>query len=526
MQSVTAAGPARLRPVFFDLRNPQQQLFEKLHHTRRLAFMPDQFTTPQWVKDAVFYQIFPDRFARSKKAASLVNLEPWDTPPTLNGFKGGDLAGVQERLDYLQDLGVTALYFNPIFQSTANHRYHTYDYLHVDPLLGGDKAFKKLLKEAHRRGLRIILDGVFNHASRGFFQFNHVLENGANSPYLDWFDVKGFPLNAYSGKPNYRCWNGLAALPEFNTKNPQVRKFIFGVARYWIEQGVDGWRLDVPDSIDDDSFWQEFRQVVKSANPQAYLVGEIVTEAKRWLKGDQFDGVMNYQFAQACLGFFGGKRIDRKVEAKMMGLPPTPVLDAAAFAQRAEQLLNIYPYEAALAQLNLLDSHDMPRFLSLAGGDRDSQRLAALFQMTYPGAPCIYYGDEIGMSSGVSRQVESTRGAFPWQNEKGWDFDLRKYYQDLIAIRKLHPALRTGDFVTLYAEGDVLAFMRRSEDERFAIVINNGDTSIPIDIPGECCFPDGAYLASQIGCQSAKMVNGRITRLALEPRSGIILGRA
>ena len=486
--------------------------------------MIDQFVTPQWVKDAIFYQIFPDRFARSKKGPNLKGLEGWETAPTMNGFKGGDLTGVLERLDYLQDLGITAIYFNPIFQSTANHRYHTHDYYHVDPLLGGDKAFKKLLKEAHRRGLRIVLDGVFNHASRGFFQFNHILENGTSSPYLDWFDVKGFPMNAYGGRPNYRSWNGLAALPEFNTKNPQVREFIFGVARYWIEQGIDGWRLDVPNSINDDSFWQEFRQVVKSANPQAYLVGEISTEAQRWLRGDQFDGVMNYQFTQACLGFFGGKRIDRRVEERMMGLPPTPLMDAAAFAHRAEQLLNLYPYEASLAQLNLLDSHDMPRFLSLVGGDKESLHLAALFQMTYPGAPCVYYGDEIGLSSGDSRRPEAARAAFPWQDQHSWDYDLRKYYQDLMAIRKLHPAMRSGDFVTLYAEGDVLAYMRRSEDERFAIVINNGDTSYNLDIPAECCFPEGAYLSSQIGCQEARMVNGRITRLSLEPRAGIILG--
>ena len=487
--------------------------------------MTDHFETPQWVKDAVFYQIFPDRFARSKKAAQLANLEEWNSPPTLNGFKGGDLGGVLEKLDYLQDLGITALYFNPIFQSTANHRYHTFDYFHIDPLLGGDKVFKKLLRESHRRGIRIVLDGVFNHASRGFFPFNHILENGTSSPYLDWFDIKDFPLNAYAGRPNYRSWNGLAALPEFNTRNPQVREFIFGVARFWIEQGIDGWRLDVPNSIDDDSFWQEFRQVVKSTNPDAYLVGEISTEAQRWLRGDQFDGVMNYQFAQACLGFFGGKRINRKVEERVMGLPPTQVLDSAAFAQRAEQLLNLYPYEASMAQLNLLDSHDMPRFLSLAGEDKDSLRLAALFQMTYPGAPCIYYGDEIGMTSGPTRKVEAARASFPWHDQPGWDYDLRKYYQDLIVIRKLHPALRSGDFVTLYAEGQVLAYMRRSEEERFAIVINNGDTSYSLDIPAECCFPDGAYLSSQIGCQDAKMVNGRITRLALEPRSGIILGR-
>ena len=220
------------------------------------------------------------------------------------------MRGVLEHLDYLEDLGITAIYFNPIFQSACNHRYHTHDYYRVDPLLGGDEALRQLLDAAHARGIRIVLDGVFNHASRGFFQFNHILEVGAKSPYIDWFDVKGFPLNAYEGIPNYRCWVNLAALPEFNTRNPQVREFIFNVARYWIEQGIDGWRLDVPFCIDDDSFWQEFRQVVKTANPEAYIVGEVPWEAKRWLQGDQFDAVMNYLFTLACVGFFAGEKGD------------------------------------------------------------------------------------------------------------------------------------------------------------------------------------------------------------------------
>jgi cyclomaltodextrinase len=229
----------------------------------------NEFSTPSWVKNALFYQIFPDRFASSSKVIKPGNLEPWEAPPTRQGFKGGDLLGVLEHLDYLEDLGITALYFNPVFQSASNHRYHTHDYYQVDPLLGGNEALRQLLDAAHSHGIRIVLDGVFNHASRGFFQFNHILEVGEKSPYINWFDIKGFPLNAYNGKPNYRCWANLADLPEFNTANPQVREFIFGVARYWLEQGIDGWRLDVPFCIDDDSFWKEFRQVVKSTNPEA-----------------------------------------------------------------------------------------------------------------------------------------------------------------------------------------------------------------------------------------------------------------
>ncbi|MCJ7694534.1 MAG: glycoside hydrolase family 13 protein, partial [Anaerolineaceae bacterium] len=268
--------------------------------------MPLINSTPDWVKNAIFYQIFPDRFASSESVIKPDNLEPWDSAPTIYGFKGGDLLGVAEKLDYLQDLGINAIYFNPIFQSASNHRYHTHDYYLIDPLLGGRQAFDILLKEAHKRNIRIVLDGVFNHASRGFFQFNHILECGKSSPYLHWFDVKGYPLNAYEGQPNYRCWWNAPALPEFNTDNPQVREYLFDIARYWIDQGVDGWRLDVPFDIDDDDFWRKFREVVKSSNPEAYIVGEIPSEAQRWMQGDMFDAVMNYQFTLACISFFGG----------------------------------------------------------------------------------------------------------------------------------------------------------------------------------------------------------------------------
>jgi len=286
-------------------------------------------TTPEWVKDAVFYQIFPDRFAISTRVSKPSNLEAWDTPPTVFGFKGGDLLGAAEKLDYLQDLGITAIYFTPVFTSTANHRYHTFDYFSVDPILGGNAALRRLLDQAHARNIRVVLDGVFNHASRGFYQFNHALENGAASPYLDWFYFNdewlkaGRPLDAYprkhfkgyGGKASleqlgYRAWWDLPALPKLNTNTPAVREFIFDVAKFWIDFGIDGWRLDVPGEIDDDSFWSEFRRRVKGANPEVYIVGEVWEAARRWLQGDQFDAVMNYLFTKAVLGYFVGEEMD------------------------------------------------------------------------------------------------------------------------------------------------------------------------------------------------------------------------
>ncbi|MEW5989452.1 MAG: alpha-amylase family glycosyl hydrolase, partial [Chloroflexota bacterium] len=194
--------------------------------------------TPDWVKDAVFYQIFPDRFARSEQVVKPNNLVAWDAPPPAEGYQGGDLLGVVEHLDYLADLGITALYLNPIFQSACNHRYHTHDYEKVDPLLGGNAALRTLVTEAHKRNIRIVLDGVFNHASRGFFQFNDILENGRHSAWLDWFIVEKWPLHPYDSRrpANYVGWVGLRALPKFNTDNPQVREFIMQIAEFWLRE--------------------------------------------------------------------------------------------------------------------------------------------------------------------------------------------------------------------------------------------------------------------------------------------------
>ncbi|HEY5271183.1 MAG TPA: alpha-amylase family glycosyl hydrolase, partial [Anaerolineales bacterium] len=217
---------------------------------------------PYWVQDAIFYQIFPDRFANGDPTNDPPNLQKWGSTPTVWGFQGGDLRGIIQHFDYLLDLGITAIYLNPIFAATSTHRYNTSDYYQIDPKLGTLADFRALLDTAHRNDVRLVLDGVFNHVGRGFFAFVDVLENGENSPYKGWFHIKDFPLDAYDGgqPENYLGWWNHKDLPKLNTSNKQVRKYIFDVARYWIEQGIDGWRLDVPNEIDDDGFWAEFRR--------------------------------------------------------------------------------------------------------------------------------------------------------------------------------------------------------------------------------------------------------------------------
>ena len=486
-----------------------------------------KITTPDWVKDAIFYQIFPDRFAKGMLEFMPANLQPWGAVPTPHGFQGGNLAGVMEKLDYLVDLGANAIYFNPIFSSASNHRYHTYDYYRIDPLLGSNKNFRQLLDAAHERGIRVILDGVFNHASRGFFQFNHILECGPESPYIDWFHIKSYPLYAYheSRKPNYKAWWGLRELPKFNTDNPEVRRFIFDVAKYWIDFGIDGWRLDVPGEIDDDEFWREFRQIVKDANPEAYIVGEIWVDeikktAKRWLQGDQFDAIMNYGFRSACIKFFIGDQIEESLLSRRPHAPTEP-LDAESFAGQIETLLGNYSPEIVYAQYNLLESHDTARYLSIAKNDKRLLKLAVTFQMTYPGAPAIYYGSEIGLQGGHDPDC---RRAMSW-NQSQWDTEILDHYKKLISIRKSHPSLRRGDYKALYASASdgIYAFIRCLDNDKLVIILNNSGKKHVVNVPTGDYFSDGAELKCLLSRSLFKVKGKRLHGPALLPRSGLIL---
>jgi neopullulanase len=461
--------------------DPEESAVEAL--PKPLGTLPAVSLTPDWVKDAVFYQIFPDRFAKSDRVHKPANLEPWDSRPTPHGYKGGDLRGVIDKLDHIQSLGANAIYFCPIFQSGANHRYHTHDYYRVDPMLGGNPALVDLVEAAHARGIKVVLDGVFNHASRGFFQFHDILENGAQSAYLDWFHVKGYPLRAYESKgpPNYDAWWGYPALPKFNTETQAVREYLWEVGEYWIAQGVDGWRLDVPNEIDDDAFWQEFRRRVKGANPDAYIVGEIWGDATRWLRGDQFDAVMNYPFTRLALGFCGARTLQASV-IKDTGYSDMHPVGAETLAGSAEELLRAHPWEITLAQLNLLGSHDTPRVITVVK-DVQAVKLATALQMTFPGAPCVYYGDEIGLEG--HRDPDCRRG-MPWL-ETEWNKELLAYNKTWIRLRHELPALRRGAYRTVHASGMTYAFERLFDAQRVVVVIN-ADLN-----PSSVTLPAGAY---------------------------------
>lgn len=464
---------------------------------------------PGWVADSVFYQVFPDRFARSGAATELPRMQHWDAPPTHFGFKGGDLIGVAERLDWIEQLGCNALYLNPIFQSGSNHRYHTHDYYRVDPLLGGDESFDRLLSECRRRGIRVVLDGVFNHVGRGFYHFNHILEMGEESPFIDWFHIRGFPLRAYDqreGPAQYEAWWGMPALPKLDTQNPEVREYLMRVGEYWMDRGADGWRLDVPQEIATEGFWEEFRRRVRSRNPEAYLVGEIWDDASWWTaSGERFDGTMNYLLCGHNVSFAGRHRIDREQAARLQYR--VEELDAAGYAASVQGLIDTYPAHVLRSHMNLLGSHDTARILTVMGGDVASVRLAALLTFTFPGAPCIYYGDEIGMVGGPDPDC---RGSFPWKRRSTWNEDILAAFTSLAHLRRRSPALRRGSYEVIHAPPGqhLYAFLREHQAEGLLIAVNPADSAAQADLalpasqhPGRLLWGSGAAEHHQDGIE-------------------------
>ena len=424
-------------------------------------------------------------------------------------------------MDYLQELGVNALYLNPVFSSASNHRYHTYDYMQVDPLLGGDAALRELLDAAHARDMHVVLDGVFNHASRGFWAFHHILECGGNSPYIDWFTVHDWPLRPYehdADRPaNYDAWWNQPALPKFNIQNPGVRRYLLDVARHWIDFGADGWRLDVPEEIDDAAFWHAFRETVKAGNPDAYIVGEIWHEAKNWLQGDRFDAVMNYVFSRLALGFFAADTLNTEYKPGGYSLV---TLDARDLAAGVHHMYSIYSWEVAQAQMNLLGSHDTARTLWIVNGDESAVRLCTLFQMTMPGAPCVYYGDEIGLTGAND---PFCRGAYPWHDESQQNRPLLDFYRRAIALRNNHAVLRTGGFEVVYAEHDVFGFRRSLAQQTALVLFNRGDAATQVDVDLSKAGEEGRHYVGAWNGDSRQVTLGKLNRITVPARDAVVL---
>ncbi|WP_277678313.1 alpha-glycosidase [Gracilibacillus dipsosauri] len=415
----------------------------------------DNFRAPKWVKDTVWYQIFPERFANGDPSLNPEGTLPWgSTDPTPTNFFGGDFQGIIDHLDYLVNLGINGIYLTPIFKAYSNHKYDTIDYFEIDPQFGDKETFRLLVKECHARGIKVMLDAVFNHSGFYFEPFQDVLENQEDSRYKDWFHIWDFPIET-EPKPNYDAFGFVSTMPKLNTANSEVKKYLLDVAEYWVKEfDIDGWRLDVANEIDH-SFWREFRQVVKKVKPDAYILGEIWHDSLPWLEGDQFDAVMNYPFTNGAIEFFARQR-----------------MDSQTFVDSITNVLHMYPQNVNEVAFNLLDSHDTARILTLADNDKRRARLLYLFQLSFLGSPCLYYGDEIGLSGG---EDPGCRACMEWE-EENQDQSLFSFVQQLIQWRKEIKGFgNSGEFQFLKGQGNVIVYEKRTNTNGLIFVLNNED---------------------------------------------------
>ncbi|RCX16442.1 glycosidase [Fontibacillus phaseoli] len=428
----------------------------------------DVFDAPAWVKDTVWYQIFPERFANGNPERKTNTNGVWGDVPKPDSFFGGDFEGIIQHLDYLAELGISGIYMTPIFEAPTNHKYDTIDYMKIDPQFGDKETFRQLVKACHERGIRVMLDAVFNHSGYGFAPFQDVLKNGASSRYADWFHMIGFGEEE-GDHPAYESFAFTDNMPKLKTSNPEVKEYLLGVAKYWIEEfDIDGWRLDVANEVDH-KFWREFRNTVRAAKDDVYIIAEIWNDAMPWLQGDQFDSVMNYPFTEAVIDFIAKGKIG-----------------ATRFGNLLTSHLQLYPENVSEVMFNLLGSHDTARVLTQCGDDTSKLKLAFLLLFTYPGSPCIYYGDEVGLT-GDGDDFAYYRSCMEWDPKKQ-DQDLLDSVKRLIAIRKSHPALTANSRLQVLKSDDasgLFVFSRSQGDEEIVVALNNGEEPVTVPVPSD-----------------------------------------
>ncbi|MFT8708934.1 MAG: glycoside hydrolase family 13 protein [Sporolactobacillus sp.] len=424
----------------------------------------DRFQAPDWVKSTVWYQIFPERFACGDSSISPVNALPWGSKdPGRDDFFGGDLQGILDHLDYLQELGINGIYLNPIFTAPTNHKYDTRDYKSIDPHFGTNETFARLVSEAHKRGIRIMLDAVFNHIGSSSPQWQDVVKNEAASPYKDWFHIRSFPVKEgtngnFEGKKtlSYDTFAFTPKMPKLNTANPEVQQYLLDIATYWIREfDIDGWRLDVANEVDH-AFWKKFHEAVLAVKSDVYIVGEVWHNAWNWLQGDEFHSVMNYPLTQSILGFFCE---DSLTASETM-------YTVNAHFMTYEQPVNEVTF-------NLLDSHDTARVLTKAGGDKERVKEALVFLFAQAGAPCLYYGTEIGIDGDNDPLC---RKCMVWEKQDQ-DDEMLAFTKQLIQFRKTYQALLTyGELKWLHADDHhkVLAFQKALNGEAMIFIFNRG----------------------------------------------------
>ena len=418
----------------------------------------DVYDDVKWMQESVVYQIFPERFCNGDPDINPDHLTSWGDEDNLTYYSryGGDIRGIINKLDYIKDLGVDIIYLTPIFKSKTAHKYDTSDYFNIDPQFGTVETMKELVDKTHKKGMKIILDAVFNHSGEDFFAFKDVLENQQDSKYKDWYFIDSYPVSR-ENENYYTFGHRHFNMPKLNTSNEEVKEYLLKVGEYWVKEiGIDGWRLDVCDEIGH-NFWRAFRKRIKSVNKDAVIIGEIMHEANSFLKGDQLDSIMNYPFKNAVTDFFAKKSIN-----------------SSEFSDILAGNRMLYMDSITKQMWNLIDSHDTKRFLTECNDDLESMKLAVAFQFTYLGVPYIYYGDEIGINGGDD---PFNRRCMIWDKEKQ-NLQLLEYFKKMIKIRKENKALIYGDYKELYCKDNIIVFERKYGDENILIIINNNDEDI------------------------------------------------
>ncbi|MDT2832671.1 glycoside hydrolase family 13 protein [Vagococcus carniphilus] len=447
----------------FEMSN---EAIEKAENYFRMPFFQeiDRFKSPEWVKETVWYQIFPERFANGDKSNDPEGTLPWGSQlPGREDFFGGDLQGVIDHLDYLVDLGINGLYFCPIFKASSNHKYDTIDYFDVDPDFGDKALFKKLVEEAHKRGIKVMLDAVFNHMGYYSPQFQDVVKNEEKSKYKDWFHIHSFPVelgkngNEEGAKTlSYDTFAFTPMMPKLNTANKEVQDYLLDIATYWIKEfNIDAWRLDVANEVDH-HFWKRFYEETTALDEDFYILGEIWHSSQSWLNGDEFHAVMNYAFTETVTNFFVKEAIS-----------------STKMASGLYEQLMLYRDQTNQVMFNCLDSHDTARLLHMAGENKDIAKMALAFTFMQHGSPCIYYGTEIGMTGANDPDC---RRCMVWEKENQ-DLDFLEFTKQLVALRRAEqPILSYGTltFETLNNEDNYVEFTRKSADGSIKGYFNKG----------------------------------------------------
>ncbi|MCY7024069.1 glycoside hydrolase family 13 protein [Streptococcus sanguinis] len=427
----------------------------------------DGCQVPEWVSKTVWYQIFPERFANGNAGLSPEEALDWDSSirPKSSDFFGGDLQGIIDHLDYLQDLGITGLYLCPIFESPSNHKYNTTDYFEIDQHFGDKETFRQLVEQAHLRGMKVMLDAVFNHMGDQSAQWQDVLKHGEKSAYKDWFHIQKFPVtNDKLMNPKelpYHTFAFASYMPKLNTANPEVKDYLLSVATYWIEHfDIDAWRLDVANEVDH-QFWRDFRKAVLDKKPDLYILGEVWHTSQPWLNGDEFHAVMNYPLSDSIKDYF----LSRSKKTSQ-------------FIAEINCQSMYYKQQISEVMFNLLDSHDTERILTTAQGDIQLVKSALAFLFLQRGTPCIYYGTELELGGGMDPDC---RRVMPWDRVSN-NNDMLNFMKNLIQLRKdVAGIIQYGKFTLEEIKPNVLALEWQHDHQAIRAIFNQSNENYLLD---------------------------------------------